>query len=287
MVAAALFFSVSAAIIFQFCNKKLLRQELASTVISYMYALCALTTSVTAFFLGQTQINFSVFAIGIVNALAAWAFFRALSQGVSKTILFLPLTRVVALTASAIFLSEWKFFDPRALAGFLTLTGTLATLSAVLFFGKKSFIHNSNISWVKNLIGFVLLSGGIDFLTKYFADTGVPLSQFIFSWYLGALLGSTLPRFLEKNNWPRFRADQFLLYCGLSLGTLGSVSGIYWALQFAPAALVFPIHSFAYATATVLMGLFIFKERNNFGTKEWVGMALGTIGTILIIVGIY
>ncbi len=287
MIVAALIVSVGAAILFQFCNKKLLHQESASTVITYLYVISAFLAGLAALFYRTLDWHSSIFVIGIVNALGAWVFLRALNQGLTKTILFFPLTKVVTLTASAIFLSEWKFFDPRTVAGFLTLTGTLATLSAILFFGKKSTNQKSSNSWLINVTGFIVVLGLVDFLTQYFASTGVPLPEFLFSWYLGALVGSILPRFLEKNNWPRFYLRQSFLYLGLSVGALGSLAGMYWALKIAPAALVFPIHAFVYSAGTVLMGLFLFKERDQFGKKEWIGIALGTIGTILIITGIY
>jgi hypothetical protein len=286
MLFAAASIGVAAAVLFQFFNKKLLKETpKAAEVSGIMFLGGFIVVVLVALFSKNFGFNLAICLVAAVNGVGAWFFLRAIKVSLSQSLLVMPITNVVAVSLTAAFLGEWQLLDPRTALGILTLIGSSATIFAVILFSGGGRQKNAgNRKWLYATLGYVLVFGVVSFLAKYFANEQIAISHFLFSWYVGTLIGSFLPRVIEKN-WVFIpRSGQFWKYFFLALTMVGSNAAAYWALLSYPGAVVFPVFTFFYAAGSALLGLFVFKERKSFKTRDWVGMAVGAVGAIILIV---
>lgn len=285
----AIIISVISAIIGQYFIKKLVALESINRALNVMFFFCfGLSVVISLLFgAGQWRVEILVVGLGFVNALTGCLSWRAIKVTLSQTMLFWPLTGFIGVFLAALFLGEWNFFNLKNLSGVLTWLGALGLLGSVYFF-RGSGRENKQIKkiWLWCVIGQCILGGVICFLMKYFALQAVAKTDFIFSWYLGAFVGSFIPLILkrdfkirlpQKGLWPS--------YLLLSIATLVSVLTSYWSLELAPATFVLPISQFLNVLGAVLVGLFIFHERKSFSSKDWVGTVIGFASGVLLIGG--
>lgn len=284
----AIIISIVAAIFGQYFVKKLASRESISRALSIMFFLCVVLAGLISLFFGSgLKINIFVIGLGVLNAWVAWLWWRAIKVSLSQTMLFLPLTGFVGVLLTAVFLSEWRFLNPQTFNGILTLVGALGLLGSIWFF-RRERAENKKVRriWLWCIIGQSALGGVIVFLMKYFAQQAIAKTDFIFSWYLGALLGSFLLLVLEKDLKIRLpQRGLWLEYCLLSTATLIAVLTSYWSLELAPATLVLPLSQFFTVLGSALVGLFIFHERKAFSSRNWVGAVVGFVSGILLIGG--
>ncbi len=284
----AVIISVASAIFGQYFIKKLTSLESISRALNVMFFFCvALAGLISLYFGSGLGINIFVISLGVLNALVAWLSWRAIKVSLSQTMLFLPLTGFTGVFLTALFLGEWNFLNPKDLGGALTLLGALGLLGSIFFF-RSSRQEGKKVRriWLWCIIGQSALGGVIFFLIKYFALQAVAKTDFIFSWYAGALLGSFIPLILEKDFKIRLpRKGLWLSYLLLSAATLIAVLTSCWSLELAPAALVLPISQFFTVLGSALVGLFIFHERKSFSSLDWVGVAVGFVSMVLLIGG--
>lgn len=285
----AVIISITAAIFGQYFIKKFTIRESISQALNIMFFLCFGFASIVSFLFskGQWRIEILIVGLGFINALVAWLFWRAIKESLSQTMLFLPLTGFTGVFLAALFLGEWDFLNPKNLGGVLALLGVLGLLGSVYFF-RRSQKEGGRIKkiWLWCIIGQSALGGVIVFLMKYFALQATAKTDFIFSWYLGAWLGSFILLISEKDlkiHLPR--KGLWLSYLLLSAATLTAVLTSYWSLELAPAVLVLPISQFFTVLGSALVGLFIFHERKSFSFLDWVGIAVGFVSMILLIGG--
>lgn len=286
MVLFTIICSTGAAILAQYCNKKLVDSELVEKILMRLFLGCFLLSWTGALIFGSFGFNFYIALLGFINFGAVWSFTRGIKIGLAQTILLLPATTVVAVVFSAIFLGEWRFFDPRLGSGFLFLIGSLGIFVATLFFATNPR-HELVIrrQWVILVMIYILITGLVNFLIKYFAVQNVSTVNFLVSWYSGIFLSSLLLYLLKGGRPLKIVFDNFFLYFCFIIATFGAMVAYFVSLVMAPAAFVFPIHSFLFVLGTVLVALFIFHEGRGFGWKEKIGLVLGLISGCLLLIG--
>jgi len=282
--------AVASGIFGQYFIKKLASLESISRALNVMFLICVGLASAIVLFFGQGHWRVEIFIVGLgfINALVAWLWWRAIKVSLSQTMLFLPLTGFTGVFLTALLLGEGNFLNPKDLGGVLALLGALGLLSSIYFFrGSRQEGKKVRRIWLWCIIGQSILGGVIVFLMKYFALQEISKTNFIFSWYLGAFLGSFMPLILEKDLKIRLpRKGLWPAYLLLSVATLVSVLTSYWSLELAPAALVLPFQQFLNVLSSALVGLFIFHERKSFSFLDWIGVAVGFTSMVLLIVGI-
>lgn len=290
MAFLAVITSVASAVFAQYFIKKLTAVESISRALNIMFFLCAGLALVIGLMFGSAlQVNIFLVGLGFFNALVAWLFWRAIKISLSQTMLFIPLTGFTAVLLSAVFLGEWILLNPQHFSGLLVMFGVLGLLSSIYFFrGASKEDKRIKKIWLWCIIGQSILGGVIFFLIKYVALREIPKTNFLFSWYLGALLGSVaLLAFDRSKKMVRSRSMKvWLFYVLMSVGALISVLANYWSLEMAPATLVLPPQQFLNVLGSVLVGLFIFNERKKFSFLDWIGVAVGFTSMILLIGGI-
>lgn len=285
----AIFLSVILAVFAQYFIKKLTALESINRALGTMFFLCAIFATTIGWLFGPTlRANIFLVGLGFLNALTAWLWWRAIKVSLSQTMLFLPLTGFTAVLLSAVFLGECRLLDPRHLSGLLVIFGVLGLLSSIYCF-RGANLGGGQIKkiWLWCILGQSILGGAIFFLIKYFALQEISKMNFIFSWYLGALLGSImLLAFDRSRKIAQKRSIKiWIFYILMSLGTLLSVLANYWSLELAPATLVLPVQQFLNVLGSALVGLFIFHERKMFSFRDWVGAGVGFVSIILLIWG--
>lgn len=280
--------SVASAVFAQYFIKKLTVFDSITRALGIMFFLCAVLATAIGWLFGPTlKANMSLVGLGFLNALTAWLWWRAIKVSLSQTMLFLPLTGFVGVLLTALFLKEWYFLNPQTISGILNLVGALGLLGSIWFFHHNQ-TENKKVRriWLWCIFGQSVLGGVIVFLMKYFALQGVAKTDFIFSWYLGAFIGSFFLLILEKDL--KIRLSQkglWLSYLLLSAATLVSVLTNYWSLELAPATLVLPLSQFFTILGSALVGLLIFCEKKSFSFFDWIGVAVGFVSMVLLIGG--
>src|SRR3989338_2659818 len=288
MVFLIIFCSVGAAVLAQYCNKKLTGTEPVEEILIKMFFGCAFLSWIMALFLFQFNFNFYAAAIGFIGFLAMWSFTGGIKIGLTQTILLVPATSIVAVLLSSIFLAEWRFFDPSNLDGFLLLISSIGILGSTIFFAtSRQQELTIRRQWVALAVPYVLISGLVSFLIKYFAVQQMSPTSFLVSWYSGAFLGSLLPFLIKGKLGIKIARDKLFLYLFSILATFVAMAASFWALILAPAALVLPLHSFLFVAGTVLVALFVFHEGKSFGWWERAGFATGLLSSILLLIGGY
>lgn len=288
MVLLAIIVSVGAAVLAQYCNKKLVEAEPVEEILTKVFFGCAFLGWIVVSISSQFNFNFYVAAIGLVGFLAMWLFTNSIKIGLAQSILLVPATSIVAVLLTSIFLSEWRFFDPRSLPGLLLVSGSVSILGSIIFFttGRRREL-TIRLRWAALAGLYVLTSGLVSFLIKYFAVQQVSPTNFLVSWYTGAALGSLLPFLVKSKRRIKIARDKLFFHSLFILSTFGAMAASFWALTIAPAAVVLPLHSFLFVAGTIIVALWIFGEGKRFDRREKTGLIIGIIGGVLLVIRSY
>lgn len=224
--------------------------------------------------------------LGLVNSLAVYCNFRAINFSLSKTSVLLPFSSAVAMALGFIFLNEIKFLNKSLLLGiFLCFTSAIFFLKNKMSFSGSS--PRQNTLFIRWVIGLSVFWGIAAFFIRYFAVNGASMTEFIFCWYAGSFLGSTLllipNRQHEKYNKLDHRGIFNIILLALSVWL--SFLFAYKANILAPLAVNEPIFIVCEIISPVIIGLFWFKEIKKISLYDIVGLALGLAGGIIIALG--
>lgn len=280
--------AVISSLIAQYACKQLLKKYSSAKVIIVLYLFCALAALGLWVGNGNPELNQLVVVVGVVNAFGAWAFAQAIMVGFTQSFLLLPLSSIMALFLAAIFLGESHLFNLHTPAGIVTSLGLILSLSGIIFFHKKQNYKNKPKQfWLLALISFIVITGTVEFLSKFFAVNNVPPVTYIISWYAGSFVGA-LGIALSNKLWKQdgFSDYDWFWASIFAVGTIGSLGSTYLGLTAAPLALIIPLRAFLYTVGGALMGLFIFHEKDYFDKLQIVGLIFGFIGAALLIIGI-
>lgn len=294
MVFLAIFCTVSAAILSQYFNKKLLSTQRVENVVMAMFTVCFILSSAFVLIFGE-RISFvlPVFLVGVLSAVATIFFARAVKINLSRSILLLAFINIIVIILSAVFLKEWQLLDPRHFQGVFNLLGTIGLFIAVYLFGTggEGNMLVSRRNWAFAALIYVLVAGWVNFLIKYFAVSGVVLHNYLFSWYAGNFISVIFIFFLIRrhSDYSLFKLklipEVVFLYISLGITTFGAMLSFFIAFYLAPAVLVLSIYTFLLVFGTILIGLFVFKEKSKFQSRDWAGLIVGAVAVIVLLIG--
>lgn len=295
------------AILLNFAFGSLTQIAIKSTVhrlpnakaLSFLFLICALVMvgyNVVLDRVAFSQSLLLISAVGFVNAFGAYFQWKAYRYSLSKSALCFPLIGIITVILAAILLGESRIYSGWIIAGSSLLFLSLFLLKKQG--GEKE--EETGGKWILFVLGMVLISGIAVFIMKYSASdiarsalpvlgmfpTNVPIEAFLLYWYCGAFIGTLPILSLERNNTAKLFVKSIWRVPFVSIGSLGALASMYWALSFAPAGAVVPIQSFGSTFLPVLFGWFLFKEIRGIKKIQMLGFVLGIMGSSLIILNI-
>lgn len=279
----------STMVVSQYFNKKMLSTEPIFKVVSLMFAICfAISTVLFIFFNDNWFFSPFIFFVSAVNAVALLFYGQAIKINLSQTFFLFPLAGLVPIFFSIILFRENIFSQMHLGRSLVTLVGLFLTFLAVTLFGSIQRTGITHRKWLWASIIYFFIAGVVNFMIKSFDEQGTSLINYLFSWYSGAFVGSLLSRIKERD-WSfkvmgRLKAVHIF---ALGLSTFSSMALFYYGVHLIPATIIFPSIIFLNVLGVVLVGLFIFGERNLLGQRGWLAVSLGFIGIVLLIAGVY
>lgn len=149
------------------------------------------------------------------------------------------------------------------------MQATIEQLKGTRELSVLSVASKQNKEWklILYILIFSITWGVALFSIRYFSVNHLPVSKFVWCWYLGATLGS-LTIFLttlKKQEYKIPKRDLIEVF-GLSCTMIGSLAPNYWSMSFAdkPQIALQPIYLVSGIILPTLLGLYYFKEIKNF-----------------------
>ena len=250
------------------------------------FLFCAAFSIIFALALGHVVFNkmtVVIFCIGMLNGIANYASWKATSISLSRTSLFSFVDDVIPMGLSYAILNEGIFLNSSSIWGI-----------AVCFLATALFITHSykkegrvSLTFFAYVAIYSVIWGIANFSARYSAVNGVPVGQFLSSWYVGSFVTATLLVLFFKDPDEKGEAPSLTIRDKLVMfvyaGAIALCLAIeFWALTLAPQTLVQPIFLIAEATIPTIIGLVIFKEKDTFDRAQWYFAALGILGVGLI-----
>lgn len=256
-----------------------------SVGIFYQYLFCAIAAILLALFTAKVDLNLTVALIGgvgFINAFGNYFQWQASALSLSKTALFFPLMEVVTIALALAFLDEIVLWNPQLIIG-----AGLCFLAMWLFkLPKKSDkTKNETLSakWLLFTLLMISIFGVAGFLLKVFSFT-IPRETFLMGWYGGAFIGALPILTLEKQNPRAVTAKTILIVLPVAVAILAALFFLYYTYQLGgPVSLVLPIRGFGITLIPVLIGWWLFHEREELSRREWIGFLTGAVGAVLIL----
>lgn len=257
-----------------------------SAIIFYQFLFCALMATSYALFLKEISfelIAISVALVGFINAFANYVFLKAIALSLSKTVLMFPLNDVLAMALAVIFIGEASIWTPQL---FLGVSFCFLAIFLFQFQPERQAVKNaSNKKWFFLILTIIILYGSMMFLMKLFS-ADVSRGAFLMWWYVGSLLGSLPLLRLEKQNPTKIPAKTIILLLVLAIFVFCSLLVFYLTFQLgAPLSIVLPVRRTFTNIFPVMIGWFIFKERQTLSRKELFGFSIAILGVVLILLG--
>ena len=185
---------------------------------------------------------------------------------------------------AAIFLSEWKLFDPQIWTGQKTITGVILALFSLwmILSGGPKKEEKMERMWVILITVNIILNGIGTFWGKAFLETHGPLESLI-SQALGGFLTLYIMNIVRRMKFSVSHPTQILaVFDGLFM--MLSVTFYYAAIKNGPLIVVLPTQTIAVTITVALVGLFLFKEAQMMTKKKFIGMIVGIIGVVLLMI---
>ncbi len=231
----------------------------------------------------------TMFAFGLVNALAAFCQWKSIAHSLSKNSLFTSFDDIVAIGLSYFILHEANLVNGWVYLGIAFSFSAFLLFAVIEWRGRKSgvAVDRTPISFFVCVLIYSVIWGLAGFLMRYFGGIHeMPAASFLASWYAGTTVGAIAIFLLgvevdEKASAPLTRRDigtTMVLACS----TLGALALAYRASSLAPQTVVQPIYLVAEMILPTLIGLSFFKEKKDLGLVGWCSFALGMIGGLLI-----
>ncbi len=227
-----------------------------------------------------------VAAFGLPNAMAYYAYLRAINISQSKCAVFSPFVHIISIGLALFLLKEWQFLSWGVCIGiFLSVTG------AVLMSSNKTTVTRNletktNTGDTKRfwkLVGFYTLVWGLAlFLMKLFSEAGMSKYAFIFWWYIGSFFGSTIVKWRVQEDSQPLPIKGITWMLVLASFLVASMLLTYWSYELAPVVMIQPIFQITGVFGTLFIGLFLFRERGIMSRREWAGIGSGGCGAIFI-----
>jgi len=237
-------------------------------LVQYSVAAVAAISYKTIFDQGIIPLNIllMVASVGAVNAWGAYYQWHSNAFSLSRTALASPLQNIITISLAVIFLNEVKIWNYYLLLGVI-----LAIIGPILYPTEKKDAVRQRL-WMFYISAVIIIFGISQFAMKAFASfaqmpmetgkvpLGIPLSDFLFSFYIGAFLSSVLIFRLKKGDDVKMEKRSLVLISLLGLSIISTSATLYWALSLAEASKITPIQSSGLAIGSVLIGLLGFGE---------------------------
>lgn len=225
--------------------------------------------------------NFWMVFLGFIFAFGVFATHKAIQINLSRTFIVNQFNGIISIIFAAIFLAEYRLFDPGTLGGVLLILAIpLSIWSLILMrgFGKGEI----GKSWVIWCVVFSLVVSFALFLVKVLVMTTPPLEVLFFQ-YIGSFIFVSIVNLLAKKSI-LLGSKQTML--GLLVGVFMStaLSFLYEAFSLAPLAYVQTAQKIGVTITAVLVGLLIFKEKKTLNLGSIIGMLVGFVSVVLVVV---
>lgn len=211
----------------------------------------------------------------------------AVRINLSLSVVFASFYFLIPLILAVIYLGEWQIFNPSILSGQKIIFGVfLIFISMWLIFSDSTKGNNKsqnlNQKWLVFSLVNLILAGIGTFWGKTFIANHGPLETLISQSY-GGLPVLFLINIIRRKKFQLGKSSQILSILG-GLAATFNVTFFYIAFKNGPVTVILPVQTLALTVTIALVGLFIFKEAQNMTRRKISGMALGTIGVILLMV---
>lgn len=221
--------------------------------------------------------------LGVLYSFVISLYMSAIRINLTQSSIFASYYLVIPMLLSAIFLGEWRLFNPVTFTGQKTLFGiSLALISMLLLLhahNKKE--ERLEKKWLIFIVLQILLNGLASFWGKTFINNHGPLETMT-----SQVMGGVPVMFMINI----FRGQKFKLATNNFLwiiidGTVivFSVVFYYLAVRSGPLSIVLPVQSLILTATVVLIGLFVYKEAHDFDRNKLIGLILGGLGIMLLV----
>ncbi|OGF99219.1 hypothetical protein A2Y99_04545 [Candidatus Gottesmanbacteria bacterium RBG_13_37_7] len=222
--------------------------------------------------------------LGIIFYFGYIAFLFAARISLSKSVVYSSYFLIITLCLTAIFLDEWRYFNPTTTYGSKNILGIIiAAVSLYVMFKSDSGREKlKDFRWLTLMLFNIITNGVGSFWVKIFLINHTPI-QALFSQTVGILPASlTVNKIMKKNLFGINKSDYFLIIIN-SIFDFSALIFYYIALKDGPAMLVIPISTIALTISITLAGLIFFKEMKQFSGGKFFGLFLGILGVVLLV----
>lgn len=219
-----------------------------------------------------------IFIVGFVGTVNIGAITAAIRHSLSKTVMTIPLRRVMTLTFSGIILGEFFLFDPKEIQGQLLILALILMLVIFgLFYEKDAAIKRWNrLIWISIFYGAFF-----PIIFKLFLNYDSPVAVLMCS-YWGSLTSAVL--ITRARSHKLYLGRQFA-WVGLTHGTVNSLGVLAWsyALALATVTEVTIFRDPVLVVLSTLVGLIVYGERKQLRGRRLWAMALSAIVLIMLL----
>lgn len=233
--------------------------------------------------------TYMVMGVGVLNAFANIAYWRATKVSLSKTSTLSFGDDIVAMLLARLIVGDGRDMN------LVSATGIALCITAGVLFWWQSRGKESSAFYL-HVIAYSGLWGVATFTQRYFGIQEMPTAQFVFAWYLGSCL-TMISVFLGREIWRAvtrtreaavaFSLCDYAMVFIYAMGIITSLSLEYWAKSLAPQTLVQPILLVSEAVIPSIIGWTIFHEGKAFDRAQWAITGIGFLGVALLAVGVY
>ncbi len=239
-----------------------------------------------------------VVIIGLFNGFAAFCQWKALEINLSKTALFTFWDDIIAMLLSLFILNESGVLNAGIVGGII-LSFCAIIGFAVKDYRKKTHTHiaegkterTGRMKFYLYVGIYSVIWGAAVFFMRYFALHLMPVSKFLPAWYFGSFITATGILLLYKEQGQSGTQNlktvkektSFVLWStAASIVILAGLGITYWSYQLTPLIVVQPLYLVGEMVVPAIIGLFIFNEKKEYSPKDWILMALGIAGGLVI-----
>jgi hypothetical protein len=278
----------AAYIVFPLLVKPLMDTYPQRILLLFQFAGCFVLALSVALALQQLHIDWRIVAVGFGNGLAAYCHFKAIAISLSRTALFAFWDDLLAMGLSYVLLREGQFLNARILLGIGLSVGAVIGFTVHSAHPQPLGEQASTRTPLRLYLyagAYSLLLGGSVFFMRYLGVHGTGLGTFLVNWCSG-ILGAALLLVLtspEAATAITTLSKRPLVRLGsLSLVTLVALSAAFMAYRLAPQTVVQPLFLVGEMVAPVILGLYVFAERNTLDRWEYLYFGLGLAGGLMV-----
>lgn len=281
-----LFFNVLFGTVRSFIDKKLVTKVDPFVAFFYTSFWCGIFFFVSYLFRHHSipLIYPEMILMGALYSFIIGSYLSAIKINLSQTAIFTSYYLVIPLALAALFLDEWRLFDPMVWSGQKTLLGVfLAFVSMGLFLSTKSQREEKmEKKWLILILFNIIFNGIGTYWGKIFITDHGALETLI-SQSLGGIPVLFVFNKLRRKSMKISKPYHLLAFID-GLVIVVAVTFYYLAIKNGPLTVVLPLQTLIGTIAIALVGLFIFKEKAQMTKKKIWGLVLGFVGTVLLVI---